>query len=234
MGAQGTLGVLTDVTLKLTPEPRARRSLAVPVTAPADGLRLAAAVASHALVASSIVLADAADAVGFTTPYALLYTAEGLPEDVDAELAAAARTLRQNGAPVVVESAFTGVDAWRGHLGHSDAATLTLRVGVPVMQLPALLRRPLPAAGPLCIDYAAGHVYLRVVATATATAEQLADLRRTALGMDGYAVLLETHAARAAGLDPWGAPPSSRALMQRLKDRWDPAHILNPHAFLVQ
>ena len=52
--------------------------------------------------------------------------------------------------------------------------------------------------------------------------------------MDGYAVLLETHAARAAGLDPWGAPPSSLALMQRLKDRWDPAHILNPHAFLVQ
>ncbi|MEZ4558665.1 MAG: hypothetical protein R2854_19920 [Caldilineaceae bacterium] len=84
----------------------------MPVTAPADGLRLAAAVASHALVASSIVLADVADVVGFTTPYALVYTAEGLSEDVDAELAAAARTLRQHGARGGGKRA-TGVDAAR-------------------------------------------------------------------------------------------------------------------------
>ncbi|MEZ4610418.1 MAG: hypothetical protein R2838_09290 [Caldilineaceae bacterium] len=50
--------------------------------------------------------------------------------------------------------------------------------------------------------------------------------------MDGYAVLLETHAARRR-TGPVGRRLVA-ALMQRLKDRWDPAHILNPHAFLVQ
>jgi D-lactate dehydrogenase (cytochrome) len=234
VGAQGTLGVLTDVTLKLTPDPRARRAIAAPVATLADGVRLAKVVAPHALVASSLVIADVAAHAGMAAPYALLYTAEGLADDVDAELTAAARLLRRAGAPVVVESGTTGVDAWRDFLGHADASTLTLRVGVPVAALEQLLQQNLPRESARLLDYASGHLYMRVpVADRVEAARRISVWRSAAAGLDGYALVLENQAARQLGIDAWGARPSSHGLMQGLKDGWDPAHVLNPHAFSV-
>jgi FAD/FMN-containing dehydrogenase len=31
----------------------------------------------------------------------------------------------------------------------------------------------------------------------------------------------------------WGAPPSGLSLMQELKRAFDPAHVLNPHRYIV-
>ncbi len=56
----------------------------------------------------------------------------------------------------------------------------------------------------------------------------LEELRRPATALGGYAVVLRAPPERAAGLDRWGYEPQAR----RLKNRWDPAGILEPGTFV--
>ncbi|RIK46090.1 MAG: FAD-binding oxidoreductase, partial [Chloroflexi bacterium] len=85
IGSHGTLGLITDVALKLIPQPRAQRTLAVPVADLRQGLEWAGQLLPHLLVASGLVLAPGdtvADAPA--APHHLLLTSEGVPEDVQA------------------------------------------------------------------------------------------------------------------------------------------------------
>jgi glycolate oxidase FAD binding subunit len=61
----------------------------------------------------------------------------------------------------------------------------------------------------------------------------LADLR-IGLGLiDGYAVVEEVPPTMRRLLDIWGPAPAGLPLMQALRQRWDPARILNPGRYLV-
>src|SRR5690606_16540709 len=61
IGSHGTLGLLTDVTLKLSPLPRARRTLALPVADLPQGMAWAGATVATWLVLSSAVLCSGVD-----------------------------------------------------------------------------------------------------------------------------------------------------------------------------
>ncbi len=87
IGAYGTLGLITDISLKLLPLPRSRVSLVVPVETLSEGLTLGSKLLRVCLVASALLLCKGCQVAGVTTPYALIYTAEGVAEDVAAELA---------------------------------------------------------------------------------------------------------------------------------------------------
>lgn len=291
IGSHGTLGLITDVTLRLTPLPRARRTLLVPAEDLRRGLAWAREVLPLALVASAVVLVDGrgeafpksssatetsaqpelsmqADVLGNASPL-LAYTAEGMPEDVDAELAEVRAALERVGAPSPVEvEAPTGTDLWAAFLGREpsvgarysqnrereprsspvgrrtqvEAAErmphpyLQVRVGVPPKDLAAYVeaQAAILQRGPVLVDVAAGFVY---ATAALATAEEarvwLEALRRPALAMGGYAVVLDMPAALEEVLDRWGYQPEALDRMQALKARWDPAGILNAKVFVV-
>ena len=87
MGAHGTLGLLVDVTLKLIPQPRAQRTLYAPAPDLATGIAWANQLAAQLMVASAVLVAQDANVAGVpAAPYTLIYTAEGIDEDVAAEL----------------------------------------------------------------------------------------------------------------------------------------------------
>ncbi len=220
VGAHGTLGLVTEVTLRLTARPRARRSLQVPM----QELRLewASALLPRALVASAVVVSKGDDPA---SPYMLTYTAEGYPQDVDTELQAARATLDGLGAKTVTETdAVSGFDRWasllRQHRSH-------LRIGVPPKALPELLLKHATDLGDQFVaDMANGVVW-----AAPVNLSLVASLRQTAAPMGGYAVVT---AARAdAGFDPWGYAPDTLSLMRRLKAHWDPQAYINPGMFMV-
>ena len=225
VGSHGTLGLIADVTLKLAPLPRARASIIVPVDNLAQGLALGGRLLPVCLVASALLLCRGCDVPGASSPYALVYTAEGVSEDVAAELAQARAVVSAEGCADLTEVAgLSGSDVWAGCLDAVPSSETLMRAGVPPKDLPRLMVELAPAlAGAAFIaDVANGLLYAQGVA-------DVAAVRRPAKAAGGYAVIL----AGPAGGDPWGYASDGLDLIRGIKARWDPAGLCNPGAFHV-
>jgi len=266
IGSHGTLGLITDVTLKITPLPRARRTLLVPVDDLSRGLAWAGQVLPLALVASAIVLskwqmAGGPSAIGDPllgtsqlsaighllqgVPYLLVYTAEGMLEDVEEELAQVRQVLQAAGAPPPVEvEAPSGTDLWAGLLGSAAGNSLLVRAGLAPKDLIPYVRAQASRleAGVFLADVASGLVYGAVQPEGIEEAWAWVEgLRRPALAAGGYVVVMEAPEAWLWRGDPcgrplldrWGYRPEALDVMRRLKARWDPASILNPGVFIL-
>ncbi len=247
VGSHGTLGLIADVTLKLTPLPRTRRTLLVPIEDLKRGLTVAGRMLPQALVASAILLCKGCDMPGVAdvpdSPYTLVYTAEGLAEDVQAELDQVRQVLRteETKGPEPIEvGTLSGTDVWAKLLGSSEREgrreALNVRAGVAVKDLAAyvLAQGDTLNEGVFVADVGSGQVYaVRTLDEVEAVQDWLEKLRRPALALEGYAVALEMPEAWQGVLDRWGYQPESLDLMRSLKARWDPANILNPGGFIV-
>src|SRR5690606_7179316 len=114
----------------------------------------------------------------------------------------------------------------------SDQATL-VRVGLPpgrVHEYWGQLPPAVQAQAAWCVDVGNHQLYARADLDEATTASWLATLRKPALGLGGYAVVMATPHA---DLDRWGYTPDALELMQAIKNRWDPKGILNPGDFVV-
>ncbi len=233
VGAYGTLGLMTEVTLKLTPLPRVRRTLAVPVADLAGGLKLAGKALTHALTASSIIVTPDSAGVGLKAPNTLLYTAEGLGEDVAAEIDAVTGALRRAGAAAIIETDYTGLRAWSGYLETTANRQMLVRVGLPASSMDEFVSEHTDLIGAALVDAASGHLFpVLDPREPRSVLDHLQTVQKMARAVGGYAVVLSSPPGL-SGYDRWGHRPSAFDAMRRLKDRWDPAGILNPNLFVV-
>ncbi|MGW8251645.1 MAG: FAD-binding oxidoreductase, partial [Anaerolineales bacterium] len=100
VGAYGTLGLITEATMKLYPLPRARRSIIAAVPDLEQGLGWGYKVLRQAVTCSGIALVMNSRSDSSLPPIALVCTSEGHPQDVSAEMNSLSYTLRQCGAEV--------------------------------------------------------------------------------------------------------------------------------------
>lgn len=227
IGSYGTLGLISDVTFKLASQPRARVTYAVPVDDVDRGVAWGTALLRTMLVASSLLLCRG-EGLPVSTEYALLYTAEGLPADVKAELAQVRTALAGLGTPNPIETAVSGSDLWAAWMGQADIDSTLVRMGVAPKDMATVIvaeKRALALDnGPWMMDIANGLLYARNLAGITA-------LRRVAQQYGGYAVVLR--APDDVRLDIWGHHPDTLDLMRGLKLRWDASGIFNPDTFIL-
>jgi glycolate oxidase subunit GlcD len=236
VGSYGTLGLITSVTLKVTPLPRARRTLLIPTDSLERGLILAEQMRSMALVASAILICKDCDIPDAPrSPYTIVYTAEGLLEDVQAEFDQVLQTVRTGGVSESIEVGnLSGTDIWVRLLGNSRGA-LQVRVGVAAKDLAAYIQAQSAALddATFIADVASGLVYaVSPQHELDVARDWLEGLRQPALAPGGYAVAMNMPGAWKGKLDPWGYRPEALDLMRGLKARWDPANILNPGGFI--
>lgn len=229
VGSQGTLGLMADATLKLIPKPRAQRTLVIPVDSIAQGLGWGEALLPSLLVASGLVLCPGRLLTATANvPYALVVTAEGVPEDVESELAEIVAHLRKANAPAPVAGTTTSSDLWATFIGNVKPDQLLARTGVPTKALGDYQKQV--GAMPTTewfIDLAHGLLYATYTTTESRSANGwLRDLRQPAQAFLGYTVLMQIPTDFDNELDPWGYQPSAAGLMQQLKKRWDPHGIL--------
>ncbi len=225
-GAFGTLGLLCEVTLKIWPLPAAQRSLIFTAASLAESLRLAAIALESAVICSGLVVTR--DAHGHT----LVYTAEGHPEDVHAELDRLRRMLAAAGAGQVNE--LPDWDAGQAWSQVSAPGNFIVRIGLPAAQLAQALSQldVLLSGCPLAIDAAHGLIVASLPVNGPLDAgEWLSRLRAVAVPLGGYAVMERGPRLWLGQIDAWGAPRSAAQIMQKLKSIWDPSGILNPGEF---
>ncbi len=164
-----------------------------------------------------------------TSPYLLVFTAEGHPQDVAAELAAARAALEGAGITdtLVETETLSGVDLWAELLRESDTYG---RIGLPPRDLATYLETNGPALNGSAhvVDFASGLIYVRPVEVG-----QVLALRQSALALGGYAVVVSSNGDAGGDFDRWGYAPETLPLMRRLRTRWDPAGCLNPNTFLL-
>ncbi len=232
-GSHGTLGLLVDVTLRLAPLPRRRASLIAPLRALEHGLALGARLARVCLAASSLMLCGGHGAgalQALQAPYTLVYTVEGIAEDVAAELAQARGVLKDLDAAGVIVDEPPGSRVWADWMraGTAVESSLLIRLGVPPGELPGMLGRLIPpGAAPgtsFVADLAGGLLYARI-------AREVEALRRAARDAAGYLVVLDAPQTDRP-IDRWGPAPDGMELMRGLKARWDAGGLFNPGAFL--
>jgi D-lactate dehydrogenase (cytochrome) len=231
VGAHGRLGLMADVTLKLYPLPRTRRSICLPVATIAEGVGLFNAIANELRVNAGGVLCQASHLhFRVETPYALVITAEGIAEDVTSELTAIRDALTAVQRSDVFDCAQNAVALWQQALGAASTTALLVRVGVPVKALDGYLAKIAPQinnADDCLIDLLHGMVYLQCTPqTLDEGVTWLAALRQAAEMVDGYAVVMTMPPLLHGQVKQWGVRPAVRQLMEQLQQRWDPQGIL--------
>ncbi|HEU0004323.1 MAG TPA: FAD-linked oxidase C-terminal domain-containing protein, partial [Ktedonobacteraceae bacterium] len=226
VGSHGTLGLITEATLKYAVQPRARRTLFLPINDLREGLLQARQLLPSSLVASAIALCNRCDIPGVpNSPYTLIYTAEGMEEDVQAELAQARAIIQQANGPEPIEIAdVTGTDVWCNLL-RQNSDSVQVRVGLPARDVPVYTndQSSVLNTGAFFVDFANGFVYATLPAQDSKAIEML---RTPALQAGGYAVVTHVPEGWQGIVDRWGYMPETGELMKKLKAWWDAGGIL--------
>jgi FAD/FMN-containing dehydrogenase len=208
-----------------------------------QGLELGQRCLSLAVVASAVLLSQGLPlptAAGLAEPgpsYWLTYTAEGLPQDVDAEIALVQEMLYKGKAPDAIQvEDFSGTQLWEALLGDEPGARIKVRSGVAPKDLAAYVQsqKEALAGKSVLIDIASGFVYAAANPESLDEAQAwLEPMRQAALQRGGYTLVVDMPAAWSDRIERFGYIPQALSLMQDLKALWDPAGILNPGAFIL-
>jgi glycolate oxidase FAD binding subunit len=219
-GAYGTLGVLTEATLRLHPRPAARTWTLRSVGSPLEAVELVAAVRAAAAVEPAAVEVDLPRGGG-----TVAVLVEGSSAGTAARAAAAARLLGRDAVVTAHQPRWWG----RYPFGGDDIA---LRLAVPPADLHVVAYGLGDAVGgqvPLRGSAAVGvvHAALPAAIPPDRVADALAAVRTILLARGGYCTVLRASPAVRAAADAWGPVPGL-ALMRRLKAELDPRGVLAP------
>jgi glycolate oxidase FAD binding subunit len=211
-GSFGTLGVLTQVAVRLHPLPDRTTWVCVPVRGPAEAQDAVLRVAHSHLVPSGVEL-DWRDGSG-----ELAVRLDGIPNGVAARTADAEALLGPE-----ARAAEEAPEWW----GAEPAGEVLLKVTHEVASLGAALA----AAGDAHTRGSAGVGTLYVSVGADRAVSLVAALRAAAPGFGGAVVVLDAPADVKEQVDVWG-PVRGLDLMRRVKDQFDPDRVLSPGRFV--
>lgn len=228
-GSHGTLGVMTEITLKVLPAPEATGSLVLPGLDPARGVTaLSAALGSPYGVSGAAYLpAEAASRLGYGIS-ATLVRIEEFADSVTYRLGRLREVWSTFGEMVVLDNSASR-DAW---LAIRDAAVLPAddeeavwRISVRPSRGPSILAAAAACGGRGYLDWGGGLAMLAAPATEAAHAA----LTQAALAAGGVWTLLRAPETMRAAVDV--VPEEAAALRrigQKVKATMDPRGILNP------
>jgi glycolate oxidase FAD binding subunit len=239
VGSLGTIGIITEATLRMAPLPQAAGTLISSGTL-AQVFELADQVARSPLLPAAVVVLNSRASRGGETgrqTFQLALWAEGFEQAVARHLREA-RTMAER---IGLESESLEHPA---HLRFWDEVRdfplatnrCVMRVTVTRGSLPAAVKRidgwkaadfePAMVADPL-----SGVVWIAAAAEGE-PAEQFARLGALAREHRGHAIMLGAPPEVKQNLDIWGAVPPGFPLMREIKRQFDPHDLLNPGRFV--
>ena len=232
-GSYGTLGMITDLHLKIVAIPKARRSILVNAGDLSQALMLARKFRAAASLSAGMQLLPAQLPV-----WQVALTLEGHPADVAAEMDIIRGLLADTPAIIELESNEPlALHAWQSALRHAYVAARLSVHPLKLADVPERLDHNSLDRLAL-IDYPSGTAYFNLPESQDSVglepaATLLGALQRAATSLGGHATWLAGPRAWLPQVEAWGAPRQVTPYMRGLKERWDPANILNRGEFVV-
>ena len=242
VGALGTLGVVSELTLRLHARPEAERTIVAAVRDASVAQHLVVRVLDSSLQPNRLEMVDAAamaalDAgVGFGVAVSF-GSVDGAVVDAEADVV---RLARDVGAVTVASmpALWTAYD----RLWHRDADGTMLIVGTTPARLAdtfaAVTEAQRSSGEPLALMTggcaAVGSLRVLIPAVPPASVAGFVERLRAAIAAwDGTVVVQGAPREVRAAVDPWGPlPADSMALMRQIKATFDPERRLNPGRFV--
>jgi glycolate oxidase FAD binding subunit len=258
IGSLGTLGIITEVTVKLLPMPAVRSAVVGVLPDRDQATRLIGTVLESVLLPEALDLLNpealrlVAPRLGLDVPtgsWGLAVALAGSRDTVERQTRDFAALFRQDGGRATAipegraELAWEAIRSVFEFLPVPPAARLLCKIAVPISRTSDLAAAAEAAAERhgltlACLAHAgSGVVWAGYLLTASAPpAEVLADLvtglRREAESAEGTLVLYDAPPALKVRADAWGKPGDGFDVMRRLKADFDPRGLCNPGRFL--
>lgn len=239
-GALGTLGIISQVTLKLRPIPEQQVFFTIPCPKVGDlGPLLDQLHGTRCRPTSVTVVSPRASTVPADGAWMILVGLEGVRETVEWQLAQLGREFPGDRVPsgtsvitdrVPVLKALTDFPVRCEYPLTFKANLLPGATANFCQQAAALLGDDLLLQAEAASGIVVGHAPALTLDQATA---MLNSLRQTAVTAHGNLVLLRCPTAWKTSLPVWGAPRGDLALMRAVKHALDPDNLFNPGRFLV-
>jgi glycolate oxidase FAD binding subunit len=237
VGSLGTLGIITEVTVRVAPVPSASATLLAWGTLP-NVCQLLPELSRSVCQPAAVVIVNSTVHAGPAEEWAVAMRADGFEEVV-------ARQLREIGVMAAQKGMRTDMLRGQSHDGFwNDVRDLPLqpnhlvyRVNIPRALTAQVLSafqewRTGDFMPAIAGDAAAGVVWMAIP---TKEADAVKASRVTALAREhsGYAVLFAAPPKSKEGIDVWGPPPPALPIMKGIKRRFDPQGLLNPGRFIA-
>jgi len=224
-GSYGTLGVITELAIKLKPKPPARQFVTAPISGPEDLERALSALLGSQVVPTAIEV-ERPSPEGVTTLGVLI---EGRPQSVKQREPEVASLLGSR----------SEVSPWPPVGWARLPGPVVLKLTSPLSAVPKLLDAASAQALACGVNAStrgsAGSGVLFMGMSEQVQVEQLAELlgglRRVVGECGGHAIVLRAPAALKASVDVWGPVPGIE-LMRRIKEHLDPSGRLAPGRFV--
>ena len=247
VGSWGALGVITEITTKLLPLPEASATLLVAFDDLAKAGALTRKVLHSVLLPSAMELMDekAASRLGEKARYLVAFSLEGVGEAVERQVAEIGEMAKKEGATAAKTlKADDDRTFWvrvRDFALAAEAGVI-LRANFVIAKQTEILgkyEKWAQDAGIACAFIGhAGNGILRCYCSGDAAAKTaaLADLvarfTAEAAKQDGNLIVEAAPAALKEKVNVWGEPRNDTVVMRRLKEKVDPAGVLNPGRFV--
>lgn len=233
-GSLGTLGIILDATFRLYPLPRYSTTLSVPVPSEQAANELILATLDSTMAPTGLQLRAASDESPLVD-----VRFEGIEAGVAAQGEQFRAVVAGLGTAIGASEASTPVWQARQNLWQGQSPALVLKTSLPQAELGAFAEAMRTLTVPLrarwrWVAQAFGVGVLRIEgANEQVLLTALTLLRAEAVRRRGAMVVLEAPPEVKARADVWGYSGDALPLMRRVRERFDPAAILNPQRFVT-
>ena len=238
VGSLGTLGIITEVTLRMTPIPETAATLFASGTLP-KVQQFANELSRSKLLPSAVLLlnAQASKATALAqSDWQVAVWCEGFEETVARHLRDAPALAQRIGLATAILHEDDHRRFWDKMRDFPLQAGLVYRVTVPRASMAEVIQtvhnwstadfRP-----EIVSDTAMGIVWISLEVNDLA-AQWFAKLIAEARAHRGHAIMLAAPTHLKRGIDVWGPAPPTLSLMREIKRQFDPKGLLNPGRFV--
>jgi len=242
-GSLGTLGVITEVTLRMAPVPERSASVLASGTI-AQALKMVEQIEASALLPSAVTLVNARAAVQLTaesgirkqeSDYLVLVWVEGFSEAVERHLNDLRTMAKAAGMSAEALEDSQHQTPWKSICDFTSIVSGPLyRLMLPLGAIGGAISTidgwsPTPQ---IVAHMGAGTLW--VASDVDDVAGWFARLSALATSNRGHAIVAAAPPHVKEVVDVWGPPPPSLSLMAEIKRQFDPAGILNPGRFVAR